>query len=264
MARKVDGLKKLPAVCEGNQFDNFILGEIMEVLNQNKMIIQPFGREEIYVDVRLTEIFDIRGEKISMIPLQDPAVFLVKIYFRDNKVQSVFLVERELVTEPVRIVKSVTFNLDTCHHFQEEPEPESESIFLSESNHVAPVDVDADEDSIESIFFFDPSIESIEAEAKYEAQEIISTLNDRIEKLAIRLQYKENQFDHLFSASVDRINKLEIQLQDKETEFIKERAKFNLAMKEKEKKINLLGENLRNKDTLIDSLLSQPSFFFEN
>ena len=164
-----------------------------------------------------------------MIPLQDPAMFLVKINFRDNKV---FLVERELVTEPVRIVKSVTFNLDTCHHFQEEPEPESEPIFLSENNHVAPIDVDAGEDSIDSI----------EAEAKVEApadyQEIISALIDRIDNLEIQLQNKEAEFI-------------------KETEkYMKEKAKFNVDMKEKEKKINLLGENLRNKDNLIFELSS--------
>ena len=229
MARKRNGLKKLPAVCEGNQFDNLILGEITEVLNQNEIVIQPFGREEILVDVRLTEIFDIRGEKISKLSLDDPTLFLVTINFRDNKV---FLVERELVTEPVRIVKSVTFNLDTCHHFQEEPEPESEPIFLSENNHVAPIDVDAGEDSIDSI----------EAEAKVEApadyQEIISALIDRIDNLEIQLQNKEAEFI-------------------KETEkYMKEKAKFNVDMKEKEKKINLLGENLRNKDTLIFELSS--------
>ena len=64
-------------------------------------------------------------------------------------------------------------------------------------------------------------------------------------------QYKENQFDHFFSAFVDRINNLEIQLKDKEAEviketekYMKEKAKFNVAMKEKETFFNLLVENL--------------------
>ena len=54
MARKVDELKRLPAFCEEMQFDDLILGEITEVLNENDIIIKPFGREEILVDIKQT------------------------------------------------------------------------------------------------------------------------------------------------------------------------------------------------------------------
>ena len=223
MARKVNEFKKLSAVCREKQFDHLILGEITDVLNENEIIIQPFGREEILVDVRQTEIFDSRGEKLSSLTLEDPSVFLVTINFKYNKV---FLVERELVSEPDKITKSVTFNLDNDDCSEEEPEP----IFLSEDNKVAPVEVE------------DSSSTEAEAEVKVEAtadyQEIISALIDRIDKLEGKLQDKEAEFI-------------------KETEkYMKEKAKFNVAMKEKEKKINLLDENLKNKESLIFELSS--------
>ena len=86
MARKVDELKRLPAVCEEMQFDDLILGEITEVLNENEIIIKPYGREEILVDVKQTEIFDIGGEKLSSLTLEDTTVLLVTINFKDNKI----------------------------------------------------------------------------------------------------------------------------------------------------------------------------------
>ena len=228
MARKVDELKRLSAVCEENQFDNLILGEITDVLNEKEIIVQPLGREEILVDVNETEIFDTAGEKLSSITLEDPAVFLVTINFRDNKI---FLLEREIFTEPE---KNVTFNLDNCHYFHlEEPEIEPEPIFLSENSNVVPVDVDDDEgeDSSEA----EPEAEP-EAEATADHEEIISALIDRIDKLEVALQDREAEFI-------------------RETEkYMKEKAKFNVAMKEKEKKINLLAENLKNKETLIVEL----------
>ena len=204
MARKVDGLKRLPAVCEENQFDILVLGEITEVLNEKEIIIQPFGREEILADVDETEIFNIRGEKLSKLTLEDPAVFLVTVNFKENKI---FLLERELVTEPEKIVKkSVTFNLENYPDFQEESESEPEPVFLSENNKVVPVDVDEVEDS---------SSVGAKTEATADYEEIISALIDRIEKLEGALRNKEAEFI-------------------RETEkYMKEKAKFNVAMKEK-------------------------------
>ena len=138
-SEQIDGVKTFLNICdEEKDFSHIILGDIIEVIQPNSMIIQPFCREKCRVHFDTSDVFNTSGKKLSSFPQEDPTKLLVKLNFKEKQI---FLCGRNM-PEMERNEDGTSDSFDDV----EDEEP----IFLSESGDQLPVDIDdeIDEDGL--------------------------------------------------------------------------------------------------------------------